>query len=264
MDLQLKGKTAFVSGSTQGIGFAIAHQLLQEGAAVTINGRTAQRVTEAVERLQTLVPGAQVNGIAADLSDPEAVNKLLQQLPETDILVNNSGIFEPKPFADITDAEWTRFFDVNVLSGIRLARYWFKGMLQRNWGRVIFMSSESAIHIPAEMIHYGMTKTAMLAVSRGMAELTKGTGVTVNAVLPGPTRSEGVDTFLEQVAAEQHITPQQAEQDFFKTMRPTSLIQRFAGVDEVAAMVVFLCSPLSSATNGAAVRADGGVVKTII
>lgn len=263
MDLQLKGKTAFVSGSTQGIGFAIARQLLQEGAGVIINGRTAERVNQTVEQLSQQVPGASVLGIAADFSKADEVQHLIQQLPEVDILVNNAGIFEPKHFLEITDEEWLRFFEVNVLSGVRLSRHVLPQMLQKNWGRIIFISSESAINIPEEMIHYGTTKTAQLSVSRGMAELTRSTGVTVNTILPGPTRSEGVEEFIKQVAATKKITPEQAEVAFFQTMRPSSIIQRFADVTEIANLVTFIASPLSSATNGAALRVDGGVLKTI-
>ncbi|GAA0525811.1 SDR family NAD(P)-dependent oxidoreductase [Chitinophaga japonensis] len=264
MDLQLKGKTAFISGSTQGIGFAIARQLLQEGAAVIINGRTTQRMNDSIEKLQQEVPGARVKGIAADFSKAAEVIKLTAQLQDVDILVNNAGIFEPKPFGEITDEEWLRFFEVNVLSGVRLSRALLPGMLERNWGRIIFISSESGINIPEEMIHYGTTKTAQLSVSRGLAELTKGTGVTVNAILPGPTKSEGVEEFIKQVADSNQVTPEQAEQDFFKTMRPTSLLQRFADVTEVASLVTYVSSPLSSATNGTALRVDGGVVKMIL
>lgn len=263
MDLQLKGKTAFVSGSTQGIGFAIARQLLQEGASVIINGRTQQKVNDIVEKLSQQVPGGSVAGIAADFSKQEEVQHLVQQLPAVDILVNNAGIFEPKPFLEITDEEWIRFFEVNVLSGVRLSRHVLSKMLEKNWGRIIFISSESAINIPEEMIHYGTTKTAQLSVSRGLAELTRNTGVTVNTILPGPTRSEGVEEFIKQVAASKNITPQQAEKEFFQTMRPSSIIQRFADVTEIANLVTFIASPLSSATNGASLRADGGVLKTI-
>ncbi len=263
MDLQLKGKTAFVSGSTQGIGFAIAKQLLQEGATVTINGRTEARVAEAVEKLNGQVPGAPVNGIAADFSKAEDAQKLIKQLPGVDILVNNAGIFEPREFTAITDEEWLRFFEVNVMSGVRLSRAYFPGMLEKNWGRIIFISSESSIMIPEEMIHYGMTKTAQLAISRGLAELTKNTGVTVNTVMPGPTKSEGVVDFIKQVAESKNITPQEAEKDFFKTMRPSSLLQRFADVSEIANMVTYIASPLSSATNGAALRVEGGLLKSI-
>lgn len=264
MDLQLKGKTAFISGSTQGIGFAIALQLLKEGASVVVNGRTADRVKEAVEKLRQQVPGAAVSGVAADFSKAAEVNKLIEKLPVVDILVNNAGIFEPKPFEEITDEEWLRFFEVNVLSGVRLARHYFKHMLQQNWGRIIFISSESAVMIPEEMIHYGMTKTAQLSISRGLAELTKNTNVTVNTVMPGPTKSEGVVEFIKQVGISKGITPEEAEKDFFKTMRPSSLIQRFADVSEIANLVTYVASPLSSATNGAALRADGGLVKSIV
>ncbi|WP_298735837.1 SDR family oxidoreductase [uncultured Chitinophaga sp.] len=263
MDLQLKGKTAFVSGSTQGIGFAIALQLLQEGAGVIINGRTAEKVKQVTEKLSRLVPGSSISGIAADFSKADEVQRLVQQLPAVDILVNNAGIFEPRHFLEITDEEWIRFFEVNVLSGVRLSRHVLPAMLEKNWGRIIFISSESAINIPEEMIHYGTTKTAQLSVSRGLAELTRNTGVTVNTILPGPTRSEGVDEFIKQVAASRKITPEQAEVEFFKTMRPSSIIQRFADVAEIANLVTYIASPLSSATNGASLRADGGILKTI-
>lgn len=264
MDLQLKGKTAFVSGSTQGIGFAIAKQLLQEGATVTINGRSQQKIDEAVAKLNQQVPGAKAAGITADFSKVAEVDQLISKLGAVDILVNNAGIFEPKPFTEITDAEWFRFFEVNVLSGVRLSRALFPKMLEKNWGRIIFISSESSTYIPEEMIHYGTTKTAQLAISRGLAELTKGTGVTVNSVLPGPTRSEGVDDFIKQIGASKNITEQEVEADFFKSMRPSSLIQRFAGVDEIANLVTYIASPLSAATNGAALRADGGIVRSIV
>jgi len=264
MDLQLKGKTAFVSGSTQGIGFAIAKQLLQEGATVTINGRSQQKVDEAVAKLNQQVPGAKAAGIAADFSKAEEVDQLIAKLGAVDILVNNAGIFEPKPFTEITDAEWLRFFEVNVLSGVRLSRALFPKMLEKNWGRIIFISSESSIHIPEEMIHYGTTKTAQLSISRGLAELTKGTGVTVNSVLPGPTRSEGVEDFIKQMGASKNVTEKEVEADFFKTIRPSSLIQRFASVDEIANLVTYVASPLSAATNGAALRADGGLVRSIV
>jgi len=264
MDLQLKGKTAFVSGSTQGIGFAIALRLLEEGATVIINGRSDAKISEAVKKLEQAVTGAHVSGVAADFSKAEEVTALLEKVPEVDILINNAGIFEPKPFAEITDEEWLRFFEVNVLSGIRLSRHYFPQMIAKNWGRIIFISSESAIMIPDEMIHYGTTKTAQLAVSRGLAELTKNTAVTVNSVLPGPTKSEGVEEFVRQLALAQNITPAGAEKDFFKTMRPSSLLQRFADVSEIANLVAYVASPLSSATNGAALRADGGLVRSVL
>jgi NAD(P)-dependent dehydrogenase (short-subunit alcohol dehydrogenase family) len=264
MDLQLTNKTAFISGSTAGIGFATAKRLAQEGAAVILNGRSEQRVQEAIKRLQEQVPGANISGAAADFSKAKEVQDLLTHIDAVDILINNAGIFEPKNFVDIPDEDWFNFFEVNVMSGIRLSRYLLPRMLSRNWGRIIFISSESAINIPEEMIHYGMTKTAQLSVSRGLAELTKGTHVTVNAILPGPTRSEGVGDFIKQVGNSKGITPQQAEVEFFKTMRPTSLIQRFADVDEVANFITYVSSPLSSALNGASLRVDGGVVKSII
>lgn len=264
MDLQLKGKTAFVSGSTQGIGFAIAQKLLQEGATVIVNGRSEDRVNAAVEKLQGLVQGANVSGIAADFSKVAEVNALLENLPDIDILVNNAAIFEPKPFVEITDEDWFRFFEVNVMSGVRLSRYFFPKMIAKDWGRIIFISSESAVNIPEEMIQYGTTKTAQLAVSRGLAELTKGTNVTVNSVLPGPTNSEGVGEFVKQLAASRNITPEEAELDFFKTARPTSLLQRFTSVGEIANLVTYIASPLSSGTNGSALKVDGGVAKFII
>lgn len=263
MDLQLKGKTALISGSTQGIGLAIALQLLKEGAVVIINGRTTARIDEAIAKLKQQVPDAQVTGVAADFSKVEEVNKLLEKVQEVDILVNNAGIFEPKPFEEITDAEWFRFFEVNVMSGVRLSRYFFPKMLAKKWGRIIFIASESAVMIPEEMIHYGTTKTAQLAVSRGLAELTKGTAVTVNTVMPGPTKSEGVDDFIKKLAESDMVSPEKAEEDFFKNMRPSSLIQRFAKVSEIANLVTYISSPLSAATNGAALRADGGLLRTI-
>lgn len=264
MDLQLKGKTVFITGSTQGIGLATAKRLLEEGATVIINGRSEERVVEAIEKLRNNSPDVHVSGIAADFSKVEEVNALLEKLPDVDILINNAGIFEPKPFAEIPDEDWFRFFEVNVMSGIRLSRALFPKMLAKNWGRIIFISSESGVNIPEEMIHYGMTKTAQLAVSRGLAELTKGTGVTVNSVLPGPTRSEGVDEFVKQLAAAGNVTPEEAENDFFKTARPSSLLQRFAAVDEIANLIAYVSSPLSSATNGSALKVDGGVAKFII
>jgi len=264
MDLQLKGKTAFVSGSTQGIGFAIAQKLLEEGATVIINGRSENRITEAIDKLKKLVPGTNISGAAADFSKVEEVNTLLANLPDIDILINNAGIFEPKPFVEITDEDWFKFFEVNVLSGVRLSRYLFPKMLAKNWGRIIFISSESAVNIPEEMIHYGTTKTAQLSISRGLSELTKGTNVTVNSVLPGPTKSEGVGEFVKQMATAANVTPEEAEKDFFKTARPTSLLQRFATVEEIANLVTYVASPLSSGTNGSALKVDGGVAKSIM
>lgn len=264
MDLQLFGKKVFVSGSTAGIGFAIAKKFLQEGAEVIINGRTLARVNSAVHELQSLVKDAKVSGIAADFSKVDDVNNVLKALPDVDILVNNAGIFEPKAFTEIPDEDWFRLFEVNVMSGIRLSRHYFPKMLAKNWGRIIFISSESAVFIPDEMIHYGMTKTAQIAVSRGLAELTKGTGVTVNSILPGPTKSKGVGVFLEDLSKANGKSALEVEEDFFKNMRPTSLLQRFASVEEVANTTVYYCSPLASATNGAAIRVEGGLIRSII
>ncbi|HET6309147.1 MAG TPA: SDR family oxidoreductase [Rhodopila sp.] len=261
MDLQLKGKLALVSGSTAGIGLAIATALAQEGARVIINGRQQAAVDEVVAALRAST-GAEVLGFAGDLSVAATAEALAQRYPGVEILVNNLGIFEPKPFEEIPDADWMRFFDVNVLSGVRLARLYLPAMKQANWGRIIFISSESAVQIPAEMIHYGMTKTAQLAVSRGLAESVAGTGITVNCVLPGPTKSRGVDEFVGQLAQNEGKTFAEFETAFFKSVRPTSLIKRFATPQEVASMVAYVASPLASATSGAALRVDGGVVKS--
>jgi NAD(P)-dependent dehydrogenase (short-subunit alcohol dehydrogenase family) len=261
MDLQLKGKIALVSGSTAGIGHAIATSLAREGARVIVNGRTPKAVEAAVAAMKSAA-GGDVMGFAGDLSSASVAEKLVQQHPQVDILVNNLGIFEVKPFEEISDDDWKRFFDVNVLSGARLARLYLPFMRKRNWGRIIFISSESGLQIPAEMIHYGMTKAAQIAVARGLAEATAGTGITVNSVLPGPTRSRGVGEFVADWAAKSGKSAQTVEDEFFKTARPTSLIKRFATPEEVAAMVTFVASPLSAATNGAALRVDGGVVKS--
>lgn len=264
MDLKLNDKTVFVSGSTSGIGFAIAQRFLQEGSTVIINGRTKESIDKAISELKSLVSNANVRGIAANFSKVEEVNKLLTELSEVDILINNAGIFEPKPFVEIPDEDWLRLFEVNVMSGIRLSRHYFPKMLSKNWGRIIFISSESAVFIPDEMIHYGMTKTAQIAVSRGLAELTKGTNVTVNSILPGPTKSKGVGVFLEDLSKANNKPIAQVEEDFFKNMRPTSLLQRFASVEEIADTTVYFCSPLASATNGAAIRVEGGLVRSIL
>jgi NAD(P)-dependent dehydrogenase (short-subunit alcohol dehydrogenase family) len=264
MDLQLEGKRALVTGSTAGIGFAIAKALAKEGASVVVNGRTAARVEAAIAKLAQVGVRGEVEGLPADLGTASGAAEALRRFPDVDILVNNLAIFEPKPFEQITDQDWLHFFEVNVLSGVRLSRHYLPRMIERNWGRIIFISSESAIQIPAEMIQYGTTKTAQLAVSRGLAELTAGTNVTVNAVLPGPTASEGVDKFLDGVAAMKNTDRAQLERNFVPTMRPTSLLRRFQTPDEIAAMVAFVCSPLASGTNGAALRVDGGVVRTII
>jgi NAD(P)-dependent dehydrogenase (short-subunit alcohol dehydrogenase family) len=264
MDLRLGGKRALVTGSTAGIGFAAVARLAEEGASVVVNGRSAERVEEAVRRVRESAPDAEVSGVAADLGSAEGVEELVRQVPEVDVLVNSLGIFEPKDFQEITDDDWFRFFETNVMSGVRLARHYLPGMKERDWGRVVFVSSESAVQIPAEMIHYGMTKTAQLAVARGLAETTVGTGVTVNSVLPGPTASEGVKAFVGQMAQEQDKDEAAVEEEFFQTARPSSLLQRFIDPEEVAAMITFVCSPVSSATNGASLRADGGVVRSMV
>jgi NAD(P)-dependent dehydrogenase (short-subunit alcohol dehydrogenase family) len=264
MDLELKGKRALVTGSTAGIGHAIARLLAAEGAAVVVNGRTEARVAEAVRAIAEAVPGAAVSGAAADLSTADGPRRLVRALPEADILINNAGIFEPKPFEEIPDEDWLRFFQVNVMSGVRLTRHYLSGMKARNWGRVIFVSSESAVQIPVEMIHYGMTKTAQISIARGVAETTAGTGVTVNSVLPGPTESEGVATFVADLAKQQGVSRSAFEAEFFRSARPSSLLKRFATVGEVANLIVYVCSPLASATNGAALRVDGGVVRACL
>ena len=264
MDLELHGKRALVSGSTAGIGFAIAKALAAEGAQVIMNGRTQARVDAAVQELKGAGFPGKVEGFAADLGTSDGVARIVAKYPDVEILVNNLGIFEPKPFEQIPDADWFRFFEVNVLSGVRLSRHYLPRMMERGWGRIVFISSESAVQIPPEMIHYGMTKTAQLAISRGLAEITAGTNVTVNTVLPGPTDSEGVATFVDQMAAARKMSREQVEQEFFRNVRPSSLLKRFARVDEVAALVAFVSSPLSSATNGAALRADGGVIRSIL
>lgn len=261
MNLQLEGKRALVTGSTAGIGFAIAEALGNEGASVIVNGRTQQRVDEALKKLKGV--RGEVEGLAADLGTAAGAQEATKRFPEVDILVNNLGIFEAKPFEEIPDSDWMHFFEVNVLSGVRLSRHYLPGMKRRNWGRIVFISSESAVQIPAEMIHYGMTKTAQVAVARGLAETTAGANVTVNTVLPGPTSSEGVTGFVEQMASNQKTDVATIEKEFFKSIRPSSLLKRFATPEEVAALVAFVCSPLSAATNGAALRADGGVVRAI-
>jgi len=264
MNLGLKGKSAVVSGSTAGIGLAIATALAAEGASVVINGRTEARVSAAMEKLRGEVPGAMVRGVAADLGNHDGVETFLKQIPKADVLVNNLGIFEVRPFEEITDADWLRFFEVNVLSGVRLARHYLHGMRARNWGRIIFISSESGVNIPVEMIHYGMTKTAQVAVARGLAESVAGTGITVNSVLVGPTASEGAGNFMENVARQQGITMAQVEKEFFEKLRPSSLLKRFEKPEEVAAVVAFVASAQGAIINGAAVRAEGGVVRSAL
>jgi len=263
MKIDLKGKTALVTGSTSGIGHAIARGLASAGATVVVNGRTQAKVDAAVAAIAKLAPGARARGVAADVSTAAGRNALVADLPEVDILINNAGIFEPKGFFDIPDEDWNRFFEVNVMSGVRLSRAYMRGMLKRNWGRIVFISSESALNIPTEMIHYGVTKTAQLALSRGLAEMTRGTAVTVNSVLPGPTMSEGVETFVKDLAKQHGQSVEEAASQFVKQFRPTSLLQRFASVEEIANMVVYISSKEASATNGAALRAEGGIVQTI-
>ena len=263
MKIDLSGRRAVISGSTAGIGFAIAKGLAEAGAAVVINGRQERAVNDAVTQLTRAVAGAKADGVAADLATPDGVAEFLRRAGTADILVNNVGIFEPKPFDAITDADWSRFFETNVMSGVRLSRHYLPAMIRRGWGRVVFISSESGLNIPVEMMHYGMTKTAQLAIARGLAESVAGTGVTVNAVLPGPTRSDGVVDFFTRLAKQQGLSQQEMERDFIAKNRPTSLIRRLASVEEVANMVVFVCSPQASATTGAALRVDGGVVRSI-
>ncbi len=264
MNLGLQGKQAVVTGSTAGIGLAIASVLAEEGVRVVINGRKEERVATALESIRQRCESADIRGFAADLGNSEGVAKFIEQVPEADILVNNLGIFEPKPFLEIPDADWIRFFAVNVLSGVRLTRHFLPGMLRNNWGRVVFISSESAQQIPAEMIHYGMTKTAQLAVARGLAESVAGTGVTVNSVLAGPTASEGVTTFIQDMARHQRISAAEIEKQFFATVRPSSLLKRFETPEEVAAVVAFVASAKGAIINGAAVRAEGGIIRSIV
>ncbi|MHB8215266.1 MAG: SDR family NAD(P)-dependent oxidoreductase [Candidatus Sulfotelmatobacter sp.] len=264
MNLELEGKRALITGSTAGIGYAIAEKLAMEGASVIINGRTPERVDQALAKLSAKSARGSAKGLAADLGTADGVRQAVERFPDIDILVNNLGIFEPKAFEEIPDADWLRFFEVNVMSGVRLSRHHLPRMKQRNWGRIVFISSESAVQIPAEMIHYGMTKTAQLAISRGLAETVAGSNVTVNSVLVGPTSSEGVIGFVDQLAVQQKKDRGSIEREFFQSMRPTSLLKRFIEPKEIGSFVTFLCSPLASATNGAALRADGGVVRSIL
>jgi NAD(P)-dependent dehydrogenase (short-subunit alcohol dehydrogenase family) len=261
MDLHLKGKLALVTGSTAGIGLAIASTLAQEGARVIVNGRSQSSVDDVVAQLRSKT-GGDVQGFAGDLSLAASAEDLARRHPDVEILINNLGIYEPKPFEEITDADWARFFEVNVLSGVRLARLFLPAMKRANWGRIIFISSESAVQIPAEMIHYGMTKTAQLAVSRGLAEAVAGTGITVNSILPGPTKSRGVGDFVEALAKADGKPSEEFEKRFLEKIRPTSLIKRFALPEEISPLVAYIASPLASATTGAALRVDGGVIKS--
>lgn len=263
MDLQLHGKRALVTGSTAGIGHAIGTVLAREGASVVLNGRTQARVDTAVDAIHDDHPDADVSGVAADLSTAEGVAVVTDAVDAVDILVNNLGIFEPKPFEDITDADWSHFFETNVMSGVRLSRHYLGGMRETDWGRIVFISSESGLNIPDEMIHYGVTKSAQISVARGLANAVSGTGITVNSVLPGPTASEGVATFVEEMAAEEGVSVEEMKREFFRTARPTSLLERFIDPMEVASLVAYVCSPLAAATTGAALRVDGGVVNSM-
>lgn len=263
MHIDLSGKTALVTGSTAGIGHAIAKGLAATGANVVVNGRSQGKVDEAIAAVKKVAQGGTITGVAADVSTAEGCDGLVKAQPDVDILINNTGIFEPKGFFEIPDEDWQRFFDVNVMSGVRLSRAYMPAMLTRNWGRIVFIASESALMIPKEMIHYGMTKTAQLSVSRGLAELTRGTAVTVNAVMPGPTMSEGVQTFVADLARQNGQSEAEAAANFVKQHRPGSLIQRFATVEEIANMVVYVSSKEAAVTNGAALRAEGGLVQTI-
>ncbi|CAL95050.1 SDR family NAD(P)-dependent oxidoreductase [Azoarcus olearius] len=263
MDLELSGKRALVTGSTAGIGYAIARRLAAEGAEVVVNGRDAGRVDAACARLRADLPAARVSGHAADVANASGVASLLAACDSVDLLVNNFSLYVPRPFEDIDDAEWQHFFEANVMSGVRLARHYLPRMKAAGWGRVVFISSESGLNPPGDMVHYGMTKSAQLSISRGLAETCAGTGVTVNAVLPGPTRTEGVADFFAKLAAEQGVAVETVEREFFNRDRPSSLLRRFIEPAEVANLVAYVCSPLSSATNGAALRVDGGVVRSI-
>ena len=263
MDLQLNGKRALVTGSTAGIGFAIAKALAAEGATVVINGRAADRVEAALAQLREACPGADLSGVTADLATAQGCAALVAVCPDVDLLVNNLGIFDPKPFEDIPDADWLRFFETNVMSGVRLSRAYLGAMKRRNWGRIVFISSESGLCPPAEMVHYGMTKSAQISVARGLAETCVGTGVTVNSVLPGPTLTQGAEDFFATLAAGQGQTFDEAARDFFAHGRPTSILKRFIQPDEVASLVAYVCSPLAAATQGAALRVEGGVVRSL-
>ncbi|MGD9508872.1 MAG: SDR family NAD(P)-dependent oxidoreductase [Geminicoccaceae bacterium] len=264
MDLQLTDKLALVTGSTAGIGLAIARALAAEGARVIVNGRTEARASAAAEAIAKACPGARLEWLAADLGTSDGAQLAIERFPEVEILVNNVGIFEPRPFEEIRDDEWERMIEVNFMSGVRLSRHYLPRMKAAGWGRIIFISSESAVNIPTEMIHYGVSKTMQIALARGLAETTVGTAVTVNSVLPGPTRSEGVGQFVKDLARSQNKTEAEMEEEFFRIARPTSLLRRFETTDEIAAVVAFVASPLASATNGAAVRAEGGLLRSIL
>lgn len=264
MDLKLKGKTVFISGSTAGIGFCTAKIFIQEGASVFINGRTTSTVDKAIEQIKKISPDADIKGIASDFSNKESVKQLLQQLPEIDILVNNVGIYTSQSFFETSDEDWQRQYEVNVMSGVRLARHFLPNMLDKNWGRILFVSSECATLVPADLIAYSTTKAALLAISRGLAQLTKGSGVTVNTVIPGSTMTEGAKEFLTNLAQKENKSVEQAEADFFREIRTSSLIQRFAKVEEIANSIVYFSSPIAAATNGTTIKVDGGSMGGII
>jgi NAD(P)-dependent dehydrogenase (short-subunit alcohol dehydrogenase family) len=264
MDLGLSDKLALVTGSTAGIGLAIAKALSQEGARVVVNGRTEARVKEAIAGIRRAVPAAKLEPLAADLSSAQGAAAATSRFPDVEVLVNNLGIYQPKPFEEITDADWQLVIEANFMSGVRLSRFYLPRMKARNSGRILFISSESAVNIPLEMVHYGVTKLMQVALARGLAEGTAGTAVTVNSILAGPTRSEGVGKFIADMSQARAISAEKVEAEFFKTVRPSSLLQRFASTDEVAATVAFMASPLSSATNGAAIRVEGGVVRSVL
>jgi NAD(P)-dependent dehydrogenase (short-subunit alcohol dehydrogenase family) len=263
MELNLKDKTAFISGSTYGIGFAIAKMLAIEGVSIIINGRTNDKVIIAVNKLKEEIPKANISGFACDFSKKAEIDLLISQIPIIDILVNNVGFYEPVNFENSTDEDWMAMFEVNVMSGVRLSRNYLPKMLKGDWGRIIFISSESALQVPTEMIHYGMSKTAQLAIANGLAQLTKGTHVTINSVLPGPTYSEGVEQFIKDIASNNNTEISTVQKDFFEQTRPLSLLQRFIKPEEVASAVTYLCSPIAAGTNGSILRVDGGIIKSI-
>ncbi len=264
MDLKLNNKLALVTGSTGGIGFAIAKSMAAEGCRVIVNGRNEERVAGSIEKIRQAHPRAKLEGLVSDLAKPEGAEETIRRFPMLDILINNLGMYEHRPFEATSDGDWQAIIETNFMSGVRLSRHYLPRLKAAGWGRIIFLSSESGVNIPVEMIHYGVTKAMYLALSRGLAETTVGTAVTVNAVLPGPTRSEGVGRFIRELSQAKGITPEEVEKEFFRSMRPTSLLQRFASTEEVAHLVTYLASPLASATNGAAVRVDGGVVRSML
>lgn len=263
MELGLQNKTALVSASTAGIGLATVAHLAKEGATVYVNGRTEERVQEAMKKIAQTGAKGKLIPLVYDLSTKEGIQEVIDQISAVDILVNNLGLYNVKEFEQITDEEWLDIFYTNVMSGIRLSRHFMPKMKAKKWGRIVFISSESAINIPTEMIHYGLTKTAQLALTQGLAQHCKASGVTVNAVLPGPTYTEGVKKYVDEMAKTRGMSAQQAEAEFFKTVRPASLIQRFATPDEVASLVTFVCSDKAAAITGASLRVDGGCIRSI-